>query len=262
VSTSTYLDASAEVARIAGNIALGYYGQHVAIEKKSDGTPVTPADRAAEMAAREWIDKRFSHDGIIGEEFPDVRPESERQWIIDPIDATKSFVRDVPLWGTLVAVMEGTEIIAGAAFFPALSELIVAASGLGCWWNDSRARASHISAVADATVLTSQAPFSDDPVLNRRWETLERGAAVSRTWGDCFGYLMVATGRAEVMADPVVSVWDVAAFYPIITEAGGVITDMKGSSAPFGGSALATNAAVSDTVRGVLIETAPQREDT
>jgi histidinol phosphatase-like enzyme (inositol monophosphatase family) len=254
MTNSTYLQAVAEVARVAGNVALSHYRQRVAIDTKRDGSPVTVADRESETAARDWIAERFPDDGLLGEEFPDVRADAPRRWIIDPIDGTKSFVREVPLWGTLVAVAEGHEIIAGAAFFPAVSEMIVAANDCGCWWNDSRCAVSSISDLSKAFVLTSNTPFSTDEALAQRWQDLELRAAGGRTWGDCFGYLMVATGRAEVMADPVLSSWDIAAFLPIINEAGGVITDFKGTTTAFGGSAIATNKALSQTVRELLIE--------
>lgn len=253
MSSSTYLEAVSDVARLAGGIASRYYRQRVSIETKSDGTPVTIADRTAEEAARQWIEHRFPEDGLIGEEFPIVRPDARRKWIIDPIDGTKSFVRDVPLWGTLVAVAEGTEIIAGAAFFPELSEMVAAANGCGCWWNGSRASVSSVANLSNATILTSQTPFSSDAECSRRWHKLETIARVSRTWGDCFGYLMVATGRAEAMADPVLSSWDIAPFLPIIREAGGVLTDFTGAVTAFGGSAIATNAALDDIVRDMLI---------
>jgi Archaeal fructose-1,6-bisphosphatase and related enzymes of inositol monophosphatase family len=254
MSNSTYLQAVSEVARVAGTIALRHYRQKVDIETKKDGTPVTIADREAETAAREWIESRFPQDGILGEEFPDVRADSKYRWIIDPIDGTKSFIRDVPFWGTLVAVAQGHDIIAGAAFFPAITEMIVAAEGCGCWCNDVRARVSDVADLSKAVILTSMMPFSNDQALSARWSRLEQSVSATRTWGDCFGYLMVATGRAEVMADPVLSSWDIAAFLPIVREAGGVITDFRGEVTAFGGSAIATNSVLAEKVRDSLIE--------
>ncbi len=254
MSSATYLQAVAEVARVAGEIALHHYRRRVAIETKTDGSPVTIADRDAETAARQWIEKKFPLDGILGEEFPDVRPDAEYRWIIDPIDATKSYIRDVPLWGTLVAVAQGHEIIAGADFFPAVSEIIVAANGCGCWWNDARAHVSDVSELSQAVVVTSATPFSSDADVCGQWNRLEGLVSASRTWGDCFGYLMVATGRAEVMADPVLSSWDIAAFLAIVQEADGVITDFRGEVTAFGGSAIATNRALAATVRDLLVE--------
>lgn len=261
MSNETYLQAASDVARLAGGIAHEYYRQRVSIETKHDGTPVTIADRSAEQAARQWIEQRFPDDGIIGEEFPVVRAGAKRTWIIDPIDGTKSFVREAPLWGTLVAVIEENRVIAGAAFFPALSEIVTAATGCGCWWNDSRAQVSTVADLSSATILTTNSPFSDDGSLNRRWQKLEATAQVSRTWGDCFGYLMVATGRAEVMVDPILSSWDIAAFLPIIGEAGGVLTDFAGTETAFGGNAIATNSALSTTVREVLISSRDPKSD-
>jgi len=246
------MQAVAEVARIAGNEALGHYGKNVSIETKGDGSPVTIADRGAEELARRWIESRFPSDGIVGEEFGVIRPDARRRWIIDPIDGTKSFVRTVPLWGTLVAIAEGDTVVAGAAYFPAIGEIAVAAVGAGCWWNDSRCSVSTISDISAATVLTSDLQFKAAPERQQVWNDLSDSAAVSRTWGDCYGYLLVATGRAEVMADPIVSAWDVAALMPLITEAGGAFTSWDGKETAFGGSAIATNGALSREVRDIL----------
>jgi fructose-1,6-bisphosphatase/inositol monophosphatase family enzyme len=131
--------------------------------------------------------------------------------------------------------------------------MVSAATGCGCWWNESRARVSSVDDFSQATILTSAIPFSLEPSITRRWEDLQSRVPVSRTWGDCFGYMMVATGRAEVMADPVLSLWDIAAFLPIISEAGGVLTDFTGAETAFGGSAIATNGALSASVREILI---------
>ena len=140
-----YMDAVAEVARIAGDVAKGYYGRSPETHTKTDGSPVSVADLNAERAAREWIERRFPEDGIVGEEFPSVRPGAASRWIIDPIDGTYTFLQGVPLWGTLVALAEGEIVIAGAAYFPALDEIVVAARGEGCWWNGSPARVSTVA---------------------------------------------------------------------------------------------------------------------
>jgi histidinol phosphatase-like enzyme (inositol monophosphatase family) len=177
---------------------------------------------------------------------------ANRRWIIDPIDGTKAFVRGVPLWGTLVAVADGERVLAGAAFFPAVGEMLCAALGEGCWWND---RECFVSTTADhgaSTILTTDERFRANPHRRVAWQSLGSRAAVSRTWGDCYGYLLVATGRADVMVDDVVSPWDAAAFSPIIAEAGGVLTDWRGKSTPFGDGIVATNAALSRTVRVAL----------
>jgi histidinol phosphatase-like enzyme (inositol monophosphatase family) len=227
------------------------------VETKSDGSPVTVADHAAEAAARAWVQSRFPQDGVLGEELGEERPGAPRRWIIDPIDGTKSFVRGAPLWGSLVALCEGDRVLAGAAYFPAVDELVAAAPGAGCWWNGSRCRVSSVSTLAEATVLTTDERFPDRPERAAGWRALARSASVSRTWGDCFGYLLVATGRAEVMCDGTLSIWDAAALQPIIEEAGGVFTDWLGASTAFGGSAIATNRLLADEARVLLAQTNP-----
>ena len=251
-SPATLLQAVAELARLAGDVAMRHYRTGVAVETKGDGSPVTVADRAAETAAREWVHRHFPGDGVLGEEFGVERPEARRRWIMDPIDGTKSFVRGVPLWGTLIAVAEGETVLAGAAYFPPVGELVAAAPGEGCWWNDARCRVSAVARVEEATVLTTDERFAGEAARGAGWRRLAGRAAVSRTWGDCFGYLLVATGRAEVMTDAVMSPWDSAALQPIVVEAGGVFTDWDGRPSAFAGSAIATNAALADEARALL----------
>ena len=246
------MQGASELARLAGEIALKYFRHDVVVETKDDGSPVTIADRRAEEFARGWIARRFPHDGILGEEFGIDQLGAVRRWIIDPIDGTRAFVRGVPLWGTLVAVAEGSHVLAGAAFFPAVKELVVAGVGEGCWWNDEACSVSMIADVGAATLLTTDDRFPRDSTRREAWRALAARSALCRTWGDCYGYLLVATGRAEAMADDIVSPWDVAAFAPIITEAGGVLTDWNGADTPFGVGALATNARLSRDVRGAL----------
>lgn len=249
---TSIMEAVAEAAQITGANASRYYKKPLDAELKQDGSPVTVADRTSEQLARDWIQQRFPLDGILGEEFGVIRPDAQRRWIIDPIDGTKSFVRGVPFWGSMVAVVEGDDVLAGAVSFPALDEILVAAPGEGCWWNGSRCSVSNVDDLSSATVLTTTAAFRRNPVKARGWEKLANIAAVSRTWGDCVGYLLVATGRAEVMVDPIVSAWDIAAVLPAIIEAGGVFTDWNGAVTAFGGNAIATNAAVASEARRVL----------
>jgi histidinol phosphatase-like enzyme (inositol monophosphatase family) len=247
----------ADVARLAGDIALVHFRPGIAVEWKSDGSPVTVADRAAEKAAREWIERRFPDDGILGEEQGETRGASTRRWIVDPIDGTKSFVRGVPLWGTLVAVAEGSTVLAGAAYFPAAGELVAAAPGQGCWWNGAACRVSDVASLSSATVLTTDERFPKSDSRREGWRELAARASISRTWGDCFGYLLVATGRAEAMVDAVANPWDLAAILPIVQEAGGVFTDWTGATTAFGGSAIATNGSLARVVRETLGAGAP-----
>lgn len=249
---SLLLEAVADAARSAGQVALRHFKSTLSVERKQDGSPVTIADRSAEQFAREWIAARFPRDGIVGEEFGAVRTDAARRWIIDPVDGTKSFVRGVPLWGTLVAVCDGDDVLAGAACFPALDELLAAAVGRGAWWNGARCSVSAVGAVEEATVLATDHRFTSTPERRAGWNRLADRAAVARDWGDCYGYSLVATGRAEVMIDGVLSDWDAAALFPAIREAGGVFTDCAGRVTPFGKSAVATNAALAREARALL----------
>jgi histidinol phosphatase-like enzyme (inositol monophosphatase family) len=251
-----YMNAVSEVATLAGNVARKYYGKNPEVQLKSDGSPVSAADYDAERSAREWIEKKFPADGIIGEELPTTRESAKRRWIIDPIDGTFTFLQNVPLWGTLVAVVEGERVIAGAAYFPALGETIVASPGKGAWWNGSRTAVSKVSELESARLVTTDARFNRDKSRRERWLQLQNGAQAMRTWGDCYGYLLVATGRADIMVDDVISVWDGAALLPVITEAGGAFTDWKGRTTAFGGDAIATNYLLADAVRDILVSPA------
>jgi histidinol phosphatase-like enzyme (inositol monophosphatase family) len=248
-----FLEAVAEVARVAGDVALHHFRTGVAVEAKHDGTPVTIADRAAEEAARQWLRARFPADGILGEEFGEERSGARRRWVLDPIDGTKTFVRGVPLWGSLVALHEGGTVLAGAIYCPAVGELVAAAPGEGCWWNGSRCAVSTVGDLSSATVLTTDERFVDHPQGVAVWRDLAARASMSRSWGDCYGYLLVATGRAELMTDPVLSPWDAAALFPVIAEAGGVCTDWRGEVTPFSGAGvIATNAILANEIRSAL----------
>jgi histidinol phosphatase-like enzyme (inositol monophosphatase family) len=257
-SPGTLLQAVTEVAELAARVAMGWYRGSVEVEIKGDGSPVTIADRAAEQAARDWISSRFPGDGIEGEEFGVTRPEARRRWILDPIDGTKAFVRGVPLWGTLVACSEGEQVLAGAACYPVVNETVCAAPGEGCWWNGSRTRVSGVADLSQATALITDARFVDSPERFAQWHALAARAGVVRTWGDCYGYLLLATGRAEIMVDDVMNPWDAAALQPVIIEAGGTFTAWNGVATAFGGSVIATNGALGAEVRSYLHERLPE----
>lgn len=246
MSTSPTLADLAEIAvdlaRRAGELTLEYYHGGVETEHKADGTPVTAADRGAEALLRREIRSRFPDDGLVGEEHGTEPGTSGRTWILDPIDGTKSFVRGVPLWGVLIGLEIDGEAALGVIHLPALSETVVAWRGGGCWWNGRPARVSGVAELGSSLVNLSDFPEDDalDPVL--------AAAGLQRTWGDCYGYVLVATGRAEVMIDPVVNVWDVAAVQPIIEEAGGRFTDLRGEATIRGGNAVGSNGLVHDAV--------------
>lgn len=256
------MHAAAEVARVAGAIANRHFrGADLSVRSKGDGSPVTVADLESERAARDWIRQRFPADGILGEEFGAERLDAKRRWVLDPIDGTRTYVHGVPLWGTLVGVSTGDEIVAGAAFFPALDELICAAPGAGSWLNGKRVQVSRISRLTDSLVLTTDETFASLPARRAAWQRMTSEAGMSRSWGDCYGYLLVASGRAEAMVDPVLSEWDATALVPVVEEAGGVFTDWSGQRGARGGSAIATNAALASQVREALRNDAQEERE-
>jgi len=246
---STLLQAAAELANLTGATALRYYRHNLTVEQKQDGSPVTVADREAERLARAWLAQHFPDDAILGEEFGATGGTSGRTWLLDPVDGTKTFVRGVPLWGSLVAVVEGAVVLAGAAVFPAVGEQVAAALGEGCWHCGARCRVSDVAQLERAAVLTSDVQRFATPELRRGWEALSGSALLSRSWGDCYGYLLVATGRAEAMVDVGLNPWDIACFVPIIVEAGGRIADFEGRAYPPLENAIASNAALAAEVR-------------
>jgi histidinol phosphatase-like enzyme (inositol monophosphatase family) len=239
------------VAAATGGVALSHFRKQLAVELKADGSEVTQADREAEHVARELIRKRFPGDAIVGEELGHSPGAGGRRWIIDPIDGTSSFVRGVPLWGTLVALEQDGDVIGGAINCAATGDLVAAVRGHGCWHNESRCQVSTTSDLRRATVLTTDARFVSRPERAEHWQRLARRVAISRSWGDCYGYVLVAAGRADLMVDDRMSPWDVAALIPVIEEAGGVITDWSGRRG-IGPDAIATNSALAAEFRAAL----------
>ena len=195
-------------------ITLEYFGRGVAVERKADASPVTIADRRAEESLRATIGEAFPDDGILGEELGETPGTSGRRWIIDPIDGTQSFIRGVPLYGVLVGA-RGTRATACVGVDRACllsARRYWAARGGGAFLNGERVRVSAVTRLADATVLTSDAkPAATSATSTPASSTCSRAVARHRGWGDCYGYALVATGRADVMLDPLVNPWDVAA---------------------------------------------------
>lgn len=235
---------AAGTAEAAGAITRSHFGSSD-YELKGDGSEVTVADRAAEEFIRGTIADRFPNHGVFGEEGARIEGGSAYRWIIDPIDGTRSFASGVPLYGILLALEhEGTPVL-GCASFPELGETLVGATGAGCWRNGMRARVSDCETMADARVVTSGLEYWRDwatPAGKVGFEKLVENSRFARTWGDCFGYVLVATGRAEILADPACGAyWDYAPMLPIIEEAGGRYTSLIGKPIAAWSSALATN---------------------
>ena len=240
-SLPKYLDFAAETAYLAGRLTLGYFQTGVRPDVKADDTPVTIADRRAEELVRHRIEKRYPRHAIVGEEYgtKEVGGASHR-WFVDPIDGTKSFVRGVPLYAVLIGLEIEGSVKVGVAYFPALDEMIAAASGEGCWWNGRRAHVSDVSTLQQALVTFSDVASFARYGRSEAWERIKQTTYYRAGWGDAYGHLLVATGRAELMLDPIMNAWDCAPFPPILREAGGYFGDWQGNPTIHGNEALAT----------------------
>jgi histidinol phosphatase-like enzyme (inositol monophosphatase family) len=242
------LDFAVGLARGAGEITLRHFRQTFTPDQKADGSFVTQADREAERFIRARLEERFPHDAVLGEEEGARSGASGRRWIIDPIDGTYSFVHGVPLYGVLIALEVEAEVVLGVVNLPALGDLVYAARGHGCFWNDARARVSNVASLGDGLLLSTDFGTCERYGFGAATRRLEQAAGARRTWGDCYGHILVATGRAEVMLDPVMNVWDCAPLLPILEEAGGTFTDWRGQRTIQGGNAISTNGLLFDPV--------------
>jgi histidinol-phosphatase len=247
------LDFAVDLVRTAGEMTLRWFrSPDLAVDSKADGTPVTAADRAAERLVRERIAGRFPDDGVLGEEEPEVRGRSGRRWIVDPIDGTKAFTRGVPLYSTLLALHDGDGAALGVIGLPALGQVVYAGRGLGCWSDGRPARVSDTTTLDGAYVTTSGYNHWPDQALL----AVKHAGCQLRTWGDGYGYALVATGRADAMVDPEVELYDVAAMPVILNEAGGRFTTVDGREDAGGGSGVATNGRVHDQLLQLLAKDA------
>ncbi|MEQ8784899.1 MAG: histidinol-phosphatase [Pirellulaceae bacterium] len=245
---------SQEIALEAGQITLKHFQRKdLAVDRKADNSPVTIADRNAEQHLRRRIGEAFPNDAVLGEEFGETAGDSTWRWILDPIDGTKSFICGVPLYGTLIGIEHQQQSVAGVIHIPALAETVHAARGQGAWYikGEADAIAARVSSrqrLDECVFLTSQVDRFAARDAASAYERLESAAFITRTWGDCYGYLLIATGRAEVMIDADMSLWDIAALMPIIQEAGGRLTDWRGEATIYNCESVATNGAVHEQV--------------
>ncbi|MGL4593982.1 MAG: inositol monophosphatase family protein [Thermoguttaceae bacterium] len=264
------LDWARHIAAEAGEWTLQHFYNidHLTIERKSDASPVTIADRGAEELLRTRIAEKFPDDAICGEEFPpkEGNPKigtNSFRWLIDPIDGTKSFIHGVPLYSTLIGIEKDGHPVAGVIALPALGEMIWAGEGLGAWQlskhhskigvkpQKSEPRRIHVSTcnrIEDALFVTSEVRTFADANREAMFQKLENKARLTRTWGDAFGYFLIATGRADIMIDPILSDWDAGPLLVILQEAGGRFTDWKGHPTILGKEGIGTNGLLHDAV--------------
>jgi len=246
-----YIKFSQELAQASGTIIHRYFRSGMEIEIKSDQTPVTIADRQAEEIMRSMIQKRYPHHGILGEEYETINPDAEFQWILDPIDGTKTFVTGTYLFGTLIALLKEGNPILGVINNPVIGQFLVG-DGQTTWLNGTPVRVRPCETIEDSTLLTTN-PLTIHQYHNGLvFETLVRRAKLYRTWGDCHGYFLLATGYADIMIDAIMNFWDIAALIPIVEGAGGRITDYHGGDPMQGMGTIATAGQIHDEVLQAL----------
>ena len=249
------LEHARNIAYQAGNLTLRHFNNAstLTVERKDDESPVTIADRETEQLLRQRIVERFPHDAVFGEEFPPIDGTSGFRWILDPIDGTKSFICGVPLYSVLIGLEHEGCSVGGVIGLPALGELVWAGRGVGAWieTNQSepkRCRVSSCAELSEAIFLTSEVLSFDKYNQREVYDLLQSSVRFSRTWGDAYGYALIATGRADVMIDPVMAVWDAAPLLVILEEAGGRFTDWQGNATIYGNEGVATNGILHEEV--------------
>ena len=240
------LDFAMETAFLAGQLTLGYYQTGIQPDFKPDDSPVTIADKKGEELIRARIEKLYPTHEILGEEFgmKDAFQHASHRWIVDPIDGTKSFTRGIPLYSVLIGLEIDGMVEVGVAYFPALNEMVAAATGEGCWWNGRRAHVSDVTQISRAYVAFSDPQSFDDHNRHDAWERIKQATYFRGGWGDAYGYNLIATGRAELMVDPIMDAWDCGPFPPILAEAGGYFGDWQGNRTIWGNEALGTTDAL------------------
>ncbi len=238
-----------EVIAAAGELTQRYFrSPDLEIVAKADGSPVTQADQQAEQLIRDAIAAEFPNDSIMGEEHGASDATSGRKWVIDPIDGTKSFTAGVPLYANLLAVIDDGVPVLGVLNLPAVDELLSAVVGHGATCNGEPIRVSDKASLDGAYVMTSSVRYWPEEFLQR---ILDEGI-ILRTWGDAYGYAMVATGRAEAMIDPRANLWDIAPIGVILSQAGGTFTDLAGNDRVTAGNGLGTNGELHEQFRATF----------
>ncbi|MCX7664871.1 MAG: histidinol phosphate phosphatase [Gemmataceae bacterium] len=241
-----------EAVQNAGQAALRYFDQDVSVEWKQDNTPVTIADRTAEQVFRETVREAFPEDGFLGEEFGNEPSQSGYRWIIDPIDGTRSFIRNIPLWGTLVGLEYHGEMIAGFAFAPALGQTWHALKGMGTYRNDRKIQVSSVSELKGSILSYTDIGLFEPIGKTPAFEEVRKAVDRSRGYSDFYGMVLVAQGSCEVMLDYGTKIWDVAGLIVIVEEAGGKFSNWDGQRDPHRPDVLFTNNRVHSEVLALL----------
>ena len=248
-----HLEVAVAAARAAGEVALRYFRSELAVETKPDRSPVTIADRECEQRIVDVLRQAFPDYGVYGEEFGEEKGLGRKRWIVDPIDGTKSFVRGIPFFATLIALEEDGEVTLGVVHAPATGELLYATRGGGAF--DETGRKLAVSGVD--RLSAAMVSFGGLKIFRRegRWSALERlveATARQRGYGDYLGSTSVIRGWSEAMLEMDVKPWDLAPLKILVEEAGGRLTDFSGRATIYGGSAVVTNGRIHDQVMDIL----------
>lgn len=243
----TELRFAQHLADVADAITLPAFRTNMDVRTKPDGTPVTDADETTERVLRDEIAKAYPDHAILGEE-GGTTGEAPARWILDPIDGTRSYASGIPIWATLIALEVDGEVVCGVASAPALAERYAAARGVGATCNGETIRVSDVWRLEQARVTYTSFRSFDRASRGEGMRRLAHAARWARGFGDFWGHMLVASGRAEVMAEPDVNVWDLAPLIVIVEEAGGRLTDLDGKRGIAGGSVVTTNGRLHDAV--------------
>lgn len=241
----------AELARASSKIITQYYRTSIKIETKADASPVTIADKKAEEIMRELIMKEFPEHGILGEEFGVHNENSEHQWILDPIDGTKSFICGTPLFGTLIAYLKDNNPVVGVIHLPVLSQYLLG-DNKSAELNGNKVNTRACENLDDAVLLTSDHFMIAKYQNLKKFEELAKKVKLYRNWGDCYGYYLLASGYADIMIDPIMSRWDSMALIPIVKGAGGIITDYQGNDPVVGTSIIVAGKGIHNKIIEML----------
>ncbi len=243
-----------DVAKAGGAETLTYFRKKFDVIRKEDDSPVTVADRQAEQTMRGLINQKFPEHGIIGEEYGTEKKDASVKWILDPIDGTIGFVHGIPLYTTLIGITIDDEPVIGVIYAPFMDEMVYAWKGGGCFFNGERTSVRPLDKLESASMMTSDVKYFDEFGYKNSFHALMNRVKTYRTYGDAYGHLMVATGRADIMLDPVLNIWDAAALLPVITEAGGSFTDLQGNARIDGGNGFSCHPDWKETILNIIKE--------
>ncbi len=251
-SKKEFLQFAIYIARAAGKKTLDHFKKGVQVDRKDDDSPVTVADREAEAWMRERITEKYPDHGIIGEEYGTVGEQKSVQWILDPIDGTQSYIHGVPLYTTLIGITIDGEPEIGVIYAPATDELCDAAVGLGTRFNGHYCKVGNTRSFRESTLLSTDITTIYEEGLDQPFNEILKRCRLHRTWGDAYGHMMVAIGRADIMFDPLLNIWDAAPLLPILREAGGVFLDLAGHARIDSGHGFSTNELLAGEILSIL----------